>query len=95
MDKIKQQEWEETIDRLQATTSKELREHFAHLIMMLAQCYIKDADCKAVVVVDTGASMLTFAAGADQMEMADMLMQANDTVQALTMRNAPPKEMFN
>jgi hypothetical protein len=39
--------------------------------------------------------MLTFAAGADEMEMADMLMQANDTVQAITMQDAPPKEMFN
>jgi hypothetical protein len=27
--------------------------------------------------------------------MADMLMQANDTVQAITMQDAPPKEMFN
>lgn len=95
MDKLDQQTWEETIDRLQSTTSQELREHFAHMIMLLAKCYIKDADCKAVVIVDTGASLLTFAAGADDMEMAEILMQANDTVQALTMRNAPPKEMFN
>lgn len=95
MDKINQQEWEETIDRLQATTSTELREHFAHLIMLLAQCYGNDAGCKAVVIVDTGVSLLTFAAGADEMGMADMLMQANETVQALTLRGAPPKEMFN
>jgi hypothetical protein len=29
------------------------------------------------------------------MELADMLSQANDMVQALTMQDAPPKEMFN
>lgn len=95
MDKLDQQTWEETIDRLQSTTSQELREHFAHMIMMLAQCYIKDSECKAVVIVDTGASMLTFAAGADDMEMAEMIMQANETAQAITMQDAPPKEMFN
>ena len=94
MDKLDQQTWEETIDRMQGT-SQEKREHFAHMIMLLAQCYVEDSPCKAVVVIDTGPSMLTFAAGADDMEMAEMLMQANETVQALTMRDAPPKEMFN
>jgi hypothetical protein len=94
MEKLDQQTWEETIDRMQGA-SNELREHFAHMIMTLSQCYLKDSGCKAVVIVDTGASLLTFAAGADEMDMADMIMQANETVQAITMRNAPPKEMFN
>ena len=94
MDKLNQEQWDATIEQMQST-SKELRDHFAHLIMLLSKCYIKDSGCKAVVLFDTGSSMLTFAAGADAMEMADMLMQANETVQALTMRDAPPKEMFN
>ena len=94
MDKLNQEEWDATIEQMQST-SKELRDHFAHLIMMLAQCYVKDSPAKAVVVFDTGSSMLTFAAGADEMEMADMLMQASETVQAITMQDAPPKEMFN
>ena len=94
MDKLDQQTWEETIDRMQ-DTSQEKREHFAHMIMLLAQCYVEDSPCKAVVIVDTGASLITFAAGADDMEMAEMLMQANETAQAITMRDAPPKEMFN
>jgi hypothetical protein len=94
MDKLNQEEWDATIEQMQSA-SNELRDHFARMIMMLAQCYIKDSPYKAVVIVDTGASMLTFAAGADDMEMAEMLMQANDTVQAITMQDAPPKELFN
>lgn len=94
MDKVNQEKWDATIEQMQSA-DKELRDHFAHLIMTLSKCYLKDSGCRAVVIVDTGASLLTFAAGADQMEMADLLMQANDTVQALTMQNAPPKEMFN
>jgi hypothetical protein len=94
MDKVNQEEWQQTIEQMQGA-SKELRDHFAHLIMMLAQCYIKDSGCKAVVIFDTGSSLLTFAAGADEMEMADMVTQTHDTVQALAMRDAPPKEMFN
>ena len=94
MDKVNQEQWDATIEQMQST-SKELRDHFAHLIMTLSKCYLKDSGYKAVVIFDTGSSMLTFSAGADEMEMADILMHANDTVQALTMRNAPPKEMFN
>ena len=94
MDKLNQEEWDATIEQMQST-SKELRDHFAQLIMMLAQCYVKDSPSKAVVIVDTGSSLITFAAGADDMEMADMLMQANETAQAITMQDAPPKEMFN
>jgi hypothetical protein len=94
MDKIDQQEWDATIDQMQGA-GKELREHFARLIMTLSRCYLKDSGHKAVVIVDTGSSLLTFAAGADEMELAEILLHANETVQALTMRDAPPKEMFN
>jgi hypothetical protein len=94
MDKVNQEEWDATIEQMQGTSS-ELRDHFAHLIMTLSKCYLKDSGYKAVILVDTGASLLTFAAGANELEMAEILMHANDTVQALTMRNAPPKELFN
>jgi hypothetical protein len=94
MDKINQEEWDATIAQMHSAP-KELRDHFAQLIIALSKCYLKDSGCKAVVIVDTGASLLTFAAGAEEMEMADMLMQANETVQAITMQDAPPKEMFN
>jgi enoyl-CoA hydratase/carnithine racemase len=47
------------------------------------------------VVIDTGESLLTFCAGADEMELAEMIGQANEMAQAMVLRNAPPKEMFN
>jgi hypothetical protein len=94
MDKLTQETWDETIDNL-GKQDVELRNHFAKLIMMLAKCYDDNAPHKAVVLINTGDSMLTFCAGADEMELADMLSQANDMVQALTMQDAPPKEMFN
>jgi hypothetical protein len=39
--------------------------------------------------------MMTFSVGADELEMADMVSHAYEMTQALTMRDAPPKEMFN
>jgi hypothetical protein len=47
------------------------------------------------VLVDTGEALLTFCAGADEMDMAEMIGQANEMAQAMLLRDAPPKEMFN
>jgi hypothetical protein len=94
MDKLTQDTWDNTLDHL-SKRDEGVRDHFAQLIMTLAKCYNMDAPHKAVVLVDTGEALLTFCAGADEMDMAEMIGQANEMAQALTMRNAPPKEMFN
>ena len=94
MDKLTQDSWDNTIAAL-SNSDEGLRDHFGKLILLLAKCYNPDLPHKAVVIIDTGESLLTFCAGADEMELAEMLGQANDMAQALTMRDAPPKELFN
>jgi hypothetical protein len=94
MDKINKEAWDTTVEHL-SKRDEGVRDHFAQLIMTLAKCYNMDAPHKAVVLVDTGEALLTFCAGADEMDMAEMIGQANEMAQALTLRNAPPKEMFN
>jgi hypothetical protein len=94
MDKVSKDAWDTTVEHL-SKRDEGVRDHFAQLILMLAKCYNLDAPHKAVVLVDTGEALLTFCAGADEMELADMLGQANEMAQALTLRDAPPKEMFN
>jgi hypothetical protein len=94
MDKINKEAWDTTVEHL-SKRDEGVRDHFAQLIMSLAKCYNMDAPHKAVVLVDTGEALLTFCAGADEMDMASMIGQAHEMAQALTLRNAPPKEMFN
>jgi hypothetical protein len=94
MDKLTPESWEATIAHL-SKQDVELRDHFAKLIMLLAKCYNDEAPHKAVVLVDTGESMLTFCVGADDMELADMVGKANELAQAMVLRDAPPKELFN
>jgi hypothetical protein len=94
MDKVTQAAWDDTVANL-SKRDENVRDHFAQLIMTLAKCYNMDAPHKAVVLVDTGEALLTFCAGADEMDMASMIGQANEMAQALTLRDAPPKEMFN
>ena len=94
MDKINKEAWETTIAHL-SKRDEGVRDHFAQLILTLAKCYDLEAPHRAVVLVDTGEALLTFCAGADEMDMAEMIGQAHEMAQALTLRNAPPKEMFN
>jgi hypothetical protein len=94
MDKMTPASWDDTLANL-SKRDEGVRDHFAQLILTLAKCYNMDAPHKAVVLVDTGEALLTFCAGADEMAMAEMIGQANEMAQALTLRNAPPKEMFN
>jgi hypothetical protein len=94
MDKVTQEAWDDTIAHL-SKRDEGVRDHFAQLILTLAKCYDLDAPHRAVVLVDTGESLLTFCAGADEMDMASMIGQAHEMAQALTLRDAPPKEMFN
>jgi hypothetical protein len=94
MDQLTQASWEATIDQL-SQRDEGLRKHFAQLILMLAKCYDPDSPHKAVVLVDTGDALMTFCAGADDMELAHMVGHANELAQAVLLQDAPPKEMFN
>jgi hypothetical protein len=94
MEKMTQKSWDDTIANL-SKRDEGVRDHFAQLILTLAKCYNMDAPHKAVVLVDTGEALLTFCAGADEMDMASMVGQANEMAQAILLRDAPPKEMFN
>ena len=94
MDKVTQTSWDDTIAHLNKR-DEGVRDHFAQLVLTLAKCYNLEAPHKAVVLVDTGEALLTFCAGADEMGMTEMLTQAYDMSQAILLRDAPPKEMFN
>jgi hypothetical protein len=94
MDKVSPEMWERMVADIQKV-GPEKRKHFAQMVMTLAKCYIDDFEHKAIVLIDAGDSLLTFCAGADEMEMADMLIRASELANAVTMADAPPKEMFN
>jgi hypothetical protein len=94
VDKVSKDAWDTTVEHL-SKRDEGVRDHFAQLILMLAKCYNLEAPHKAVVLVDTGEALLTFCAGADEMDMAEMVGQANEMAQAILLRDAPPKEMFN
>jgi len=94
MDKEMSDKWDATVEELMELSS-EKKTHFALLTMRLAECYKKDNVSKAVIIIDTGDSLLSFSAGATEYECAAMLQAANEVVNDFVTADAPAKEMFN
>ena len=94
MDKDLKAEWKEAIDSIMEMDSHR-RRHFALLLISLAKCYTQKDEWKAVILINNADALLTFSAGADEAEAAEMLKLANDAVLLAATADAPPKEMFN
>ena len=94
MDKEMSDKWDATVEELMELSS-EKKTHFALLTMRLAECYKNEHASKAVILIDTGESLLTFSAGATEYECAAMLQAANEVVNDFVTADAPAKEMFN
>lgn len=94
MDKVTTKRWDDAITRL-SNCPKDKREHFAALIMQLADCYGEEITSKALVLIDTGDTLAMFSAGADEMAAAEMIGKAHEVLMSTVTADAPPKEMFN
>lgn len=94
MEQDMKENWENAINTLMEMP-KSRRDHFALLLLNLAKCYSEDNNWKAVVLIDNDEAMITFSAGADEMEAAHMLEVAYNASTAVAMADAPAKEMYN
>jgi hypothetical protein len=86
--------WDEAIETL-GKCPKEKRDHFAMLIVRLAECYLEEPTSRAVILIDTEDSLLMFSAGADDMAATDIVNKAQEVLVDVVTYDAPPKEMFN
>jgi hypothetical protein len=94
MDKLTQKRWEETLEKLSGC-SKEQRDHFAMLVLQLADCYGNDITSKAVVLINKNDVLSMFSAGANEMDAAEMVSKTHEVFMASVTADAPPKEMLN
>lgn len=94
MDQELKDQWTEAINDIMEMDSHK-RKHFALLLISLAKCYTKSEEWMAVILIKNPEALLTFSAGADEAEAAEMLKLANETFLLAATADAPPKEMFN
>lgn len=94
MDKKLTDAWAESMSALMHI-DPDRRRHFALLLVSLVKCYTNNDEWKAVILIHNQDALLTFSAGADEAEAAEMLQTANEAVMLAATADAPPKEMFN
>jgi hypothetical protein len=75
--------------------SEEEREHFKMVILQLVHCYGPDPDQAVLLIKSKGEMAGLITMNADDMEAAELMLEANDFFGYLNMAGAPPKEAFN
>lgn len=94
MEKELKDQWETSMEQIMNLGAAK-RKHFAMLLVSLAKCYADSDNHKAVILIDNDDALLTFSAGADEMDAAEMIARAHEMMTAVNMADAPAKEMFN
>lgn len=86
---------QDAIEQRLTIMTEEEREHFKMVVLQLVKCYGPDPD-QAVLLIKTNGEMAgLITMNADDMEAAELLLEANDFFGYLNMAGAPPKEAFN
>lgn len=77
------------------TMTEEEQEHFKLVVLQLVKCYGPDPDQAVLLVKSKGEMAGLITMNVDDMEAAELLLEANDFFGYLNMAGAPPKEAFN
>jgi hypothetical protein len=77
------------------TMTEEEQEHFKLVVLQLVKCYGPDPDQAVLLIKSKGEMAGLITMNADDMEAAELLLEANDFFGYLNMAGAPPKEAFN
>jgi len=86
---------EQALERRLALMSEDEQEHFKMVILQLVRCYGPDPDQAVLLIKSKGDMAGIITMNADDMEAAELMLEANDFFGYLNMAGAPPKEAFN
>ena len=86
---------EQALERRLAVMTEEEQEHFKMVILQLVRCYGPDPDQAVLLIKSKGNMAGIITMNADDMEAAELMLEANDFFGYLNMAGAPPKEAFN
>jgi len=86
---------EQNLEARLALMSDEEKQHFKMVVLELIQCYGHDA--KQAVILFHGSDKLggIVTLNCNEMEAAELMLEANDFFGFLNVIGAPPKEAFN
>jgi hypothetical protein len=89
-------EQEQAIDLLLKAMSDEEKAHFKTTVLKFLTCYGPNANQAVLIIKDVAEEQLELATmNLDEMEAAEIMIEANDFFGFLNTIDAPPKEAFN
>jgi len=86
---------EQALEKRLALMSEDEQEHFKMVVLQLVRCYGPDPDQAVLLIKSKGDMAGIITMNADDMEAAELMLEANDFFGYLNMAGAPPKEAFN
>ena len=86
---------EQALEGRLALMTDEEREHFKMVVLQLVKCYGPDPDQAVLLIKSKGEMAGVITMNVDDMEAAELMLEANDFFGYLNMAGAPPKEAFN
>lgn len=86
---------EQALEKRLALMSEDEQAHFKMVILQLVRCYGPDPDQAVLLIKSKGDMAGIITMNADDMEAAELMLEANDFFGYLNMVGAPPKEAFN
>lgn len=92
---MSEQEDEALMKRMTALP-KDAQEHFKMVVRLVALCYIDPEQYSGLLLVngeDGGLVMMSL--NANDMDAAELLVEASEYIHQIVTRDAPPKEQFN
>ena len=89
-------EQEQAIDLLLKAMSDEEKAHFKTTVLKILTCYGPSANHAVLIIKNTSEDRLEVSTmNLDEMEAAEVMIEANDFFGFLNIIDAPPKEAFN
>jgi hypothetical protein len=87
---------EQAIDMLLKAMSEEEKTHFKTTVLKILTCYGPNANHAVLIIKNTSEDRLEVSTmNLDEMEAAEVMIEANDFFGFLNIIDAPPKEAFN
>lgn len=71
------------------------QEHFKMVVRLVAQCYVNTDDYSGLLIVKETDSTLLMSLNANDMDAAELVIEASEFISRVVTSDAPPREKFN
>ena len=71
------------------------QEHFKMVVRLVAQCYVNTDDYSGLLIVKEDENTVLMSLNANDMDAAELIIEASEFISRVVTSDAPPREKFN